>query len=526
MQQWTNVASLAQLEKQSSLTIKHDGKQIALFNVEGALYAIDNRCPHEGYPLREGTLDGASCVLTCQWHNWKFDLKTGQCLVGEDHVRTYPVRTVEGEIHIDLSDPDPELKRASIMRGLMEAVEKDQYGRITRELARMESAGLSGLPALKEVLRRMHDRLEWGTTHAWPAAADWIARYHAAGDDLEKRVICMAEAIDHLAKDCLREPVYPYATTVAPFATDLFLAAIEQEDEPQALALLRGAIAAGLTWAELEPCFSRAALAHYLDFGHGLIYVAKTSELIAEFGQDLLLELTLPLVRALIYGTREDKLPDFKAYAPILAQPPESYTVGRLPADERLPYARTVRASLEWTRDALKCASPEAVYEALMQTAAMQLLAFDEDFMWAYHRPVKHNVNWLGFTHALTFGNALRRTCSHHPELWWPGLLQLACFLGRNTPYLKPDQHFDFTTPRDRPAFFARMEEKLLDHGLREPIFACHLLKTATAIAEEVELFAPASAEALCQALEHFLNAQIKQKHVRRTARQALALLK
>ncbi len=524
--QWTHIANTSQFQEKTAITVKHAGKQIALFRTDDAFYAIDNRCPHEGYPLREGTLDNGSCVLTCQWHNWKFDLKTGQCLVGEDHVRTYALRVVNNEIQLDLSDPDPELARAGIMRGLMEAVEKDQYGRIVRELARLESARLSAVPALVAVMRRMHDRVEWGMTHAWPAAADWLARYQRADADLETRVICLAEAIDHLAKDCLREQVYPYATAVVPFDGTQFLAAIEAEDEPRAVAMLRGALAANMSWLALEPYFSQAALAHYLDFGHGLIYVVKTGELVAVLGEELLLELTLPLLRALIYGTREDKIPDFKAYAPLLAEPPAQLGTGVLPDDYPSPYARSVRACLEWTREALTQAAPEAVYQRLLQTAAMQLLAFDEDFMWASHRQVQHNVNWLDFTHAITFGNALRRTCALHPELWWPGLLQLACFLGRNTPYLKPAQNFVFDKPRDHTSFLARCEEKLLDHGLREPIFACHLLKTTTAIAEELDQVGQATAEALCQALEHFLGAQIKQKHVRRTARQALALLK
>ena len=51
--------------------------QIVLYRVEEQVFAIDNRCPHEGYPLAEGTLD-EQCQLTCNWHNWKFDLVTGE----------------------------------------------------------------------------------------------------------------------------------------------------------------------------------------------------------------------------------------------------------------------------------------------------------------------------------------------------------------------------------------------------------------------------------------------------------------
>src|SRR5690348_12944849 len=53
--------------------VRANGKQILLLEVEGKTYAIANRCPHEGYPLSEGTLN-PGCLLTCNWHNWKFDL--------------------------------------------------------------------------------------------------------------------------------------------------------------------------------------------------------------------------------------------------------------------------------------------------------------------------------------------------------------------------------------------------------------------------------------------------------------------
>ena len=65
--------------------------------------------PHEGYPLREGNLDDR-CILTCNWHNWKFDLQSGRNLYGGEGLRTYPVEIRGGEVWIDLADPP--LRRA------------------------------------------------------------------------------------------------------------------------------------------------------------------------------------------------------------------------------------------------------------------------------------------------------------------------------------------------------------------------------------------------------------------------------
>ena len=74
--------------------VRHKGKQVLVIAEQGRLFAIGNRCPHEGYPLSEGTI-GPGCVLTCNWHNWKFDLATGDALVGRDPVRPYRHATLE-----------------------------------------------------------------------------------------------------------------------------------------------------------------------------------------------------------------------------------------------------------------------------------------------------------------------------------------------------------------------------------------------------------------------------------------------
>ena len=54
-----------------------DGNEIALFNVGGSFYAIDNTCKHKGGPLGEGELDQAQ--VTCPWHGWQYDVTTGAC---------------------------------------------------------------------------------------------------------------------------------------------------------------------------------------------------------------------------------------------------------------------------------------------------------------------------------------------------------------------------------------------------------------------------------------------------------------
>ena len=64
-------------------------REIVLVRTDEGVHAIDRACPHEGYGLEEGTVEGAT--LTCVWHGWRFDLRSGACLVAGEDVRTYDV---------------------------------------------------------------------------------------------------------------------------------------------------------------------------------------------------------------------------------------------------------------------------------------------------------------------------------------------------------------------------------------------------------------------------------------------------
>ncbi len=74
---WQKVANLSEVPPGQSKIVTVDGRDVALFNVDGSIYALDNVCPHQGGPLGEGYLDGAE--VTCPWHAWTFDVKTGNC---------------------------------------------------------------------------------------------------------------------------------------------------------------------------------------------------------------------------------------------------------------------------------------------------------------------------------------------------------------------------------------------------------------------------------------------------------------
>lgn len=100
---FVRVAKVADVVAGSATTVFVSGREVALFNVDGTFYAIENRCPHQGAPLAEGYIDGT--VVTCPWHAWSFRLTDGKMtLAAFASVDAYDVRIEDGSVFVS-SEP-------------------------------------------------------------------------------------------------------------------------------------------------------------------------------------------------------------------------------------------------------------------------------------------------------------------------------------------------------------------------------------------------------------------------------------
>jgi nitrite reductase/ring-hydroxylating ferredoxin subunit len=505
------------VEEAGKKVIRRAAKQVLLIAHEGEIFAIANRCPHEGYPLSEGTL-GPGCVLTCNWHNWKFDLSSGEALVGRDPVRRYQLAFAgDGEILLDLSDPPPEAQRRRALKGLEAALADYDRARMARETVRLAHAGFSAREAVVHAISSSAERFEDGMTHAHAAAADWLSLSDGANSE-EKRLAAMLEPIGHVAWDMRGADSFPFADEVRAWNVEGFVAAIEAEREADAIAFVRGALREGRLYSELRPAFARAALAHYADFGHSAIYVLKAGELIARLGEAVAEPVMLLLTRSLVRATREEKLPEFRSYAKALRgwseggdAPIAADDLARLNVEAML--ARVLQSSQRPVRES---------YEALLGAAAWNLLHFDLRADQASDNALADNVGWLDFTHALTFANATRQLSEETPELWPAALLQMALFAARNAKYVSAEDDGRWSVA-DPMGFIAREKAKLYDHATPEPIVACHRVKMLTALAAELEAAPDAVwGHAMCAGVNRYLNSPLKRHHGLRIASQAL----
>jgi nitrite reductase (NADH) small subunit len=96
-----NAGKISEIPPGSSKVLEVDERQIAIFNVEGKIYALNNVCPHAGGPLGEGELEGK--IVTCPWHAWQFDVTSGDCVtVPQSRQGCFSVRVEADEVIVEL----------------------------------------------------------------------------------------------------------------------------------------------------------------------------------------------------------------------------------------------------------------------------------------------------------------------------------------------------------------------------------------------------------------------------------------
>ena len=80
--------------------VEIEGKPVGLFHTDAGWFAVEDTCLHAGGPLHQGAVEGT--VVTCPWHEWRFDVATGACKLNPFvSLATYPVRVRDGMVEIE-----------------------------------------------------------------------------------------------------------------------------------------------------------------------------------------------------------------------------------------------------------------------------------------------------------------------------------------------------------------------------------------------------------------------------------------
>ncbi len=156
------------------------------------------------YGLTQGTLDGN--LLTCAWHNWKFRVDDGACVLGEEDVRTHPVTVdADGTLHVTLVEPDPATLRPTLLASLRRGIERDYVGQVSRDVVRLLRADTNPGEMVWEAVAHGAPRAEFGWGHSIASATDCLAMVDFYDGD--QRALPIVQGIAGIAETERDRPV-------------------------------------------------------------------------------------------------------------------------------------------------------------------------------------------------------------------------------------------------------------------------------------------------------------------------------
>ncbi len=299
------VGTLEEIETDGMKVVAAEGRTILVVHDEGRLYALDNRCPHMGFPLRRGTVrDG---ILTCHWHHAKFDL-SGGCTLDPfaDDVPSFHVETRDGEVFVD-PHPIEDDRRAHWEGKLREGLEQE----ISLVLAK-SVIGLHELDATGQILREAALFGVRNRASGWSTGLSILTAMANVLPELDEadRPLAVFHGAVHVARSTANQPpnfdLGPLDTEVSEPEryVDWFRRFVETRSAQAAERTLRTAIHLGLPRAAISDMVFAACTDHlFLDTGHTLDFANKAFELVDHTGWEHAEEI-LPSVVPNLTGAR------------------------------------------------------------------------------------------------------------------------------------------------------------------------------------------------------------------------------
>jgi nitrite reductase/ring-hydroxylating ferredoxin subunit len=423
---FVHAASLAELRASGRLVVHVDRYTLCLIADGDEVYAVDNRCPHMGFPLHRGTLcDG---ILTCHWHHARFDLSTGGTFdQWADELRRFPVEVRGDEVLVDLSP----------LEGIVEHQRKRLHDGLERHIPLvLAKATLALFQADPSGVGTFRDGLEFGVARrggGWFRGLTTLTCLMNLLPRLDQadRPAALQHGLADVAADSAGEPprfrLDPLPGQVDPTQiARWFRSFIEVRDAEGAERALVSAAHAGASSQELADMLFAAATDHrYLDGGHTLDFVNKALEALDIAAWERAEVVLASLPTQLAGAERMEEANAWRNPVDLVALLDDAFA--------RLPGALSAGACVEgWAgRDTLvdevlgedPAACIEALLAALSEGASEVELASAVSFAAAIRIarfPTSNEFgDWDTALHTFTFANAveqgLRRSAS--PEL-------------------------------------------------------------------------------------------------------------
>ncbi len=282
------VCTLADLKHESMKVVSAENRTILVLLHNGGVYAIDNRCPHMGFPLSRGSVDDG--ILTCHWHHARFDV-AGGCTFDPfaDDVDAFPVEIRDGEVWLD-PRPIASDRRAHWLRKLDEAMEQD-----IRLVMAKAVIGLTTTGGANDVLQRVALFAVRNRARGWAdglSILTCMANIQPVLRDAD-RARALFHGVIHVARNTAGQPpsfdLAPLTTTER--RSEVFRAWFRNFADSRggsaAERCLRTAIAQGMSPRQLADMLFSACTDHlFMDTGHALDFANKACELLDHIGWD------------------------------------------------------------------------------------------------------------------------------------------------------------------------------------------------------------------------------------------------
>ncbi|NJM76580.1 MAG: Rieske (2Fe-2S) protein [Acaryochloridaceae cyanobacterium RU_4_10] len=279
-EQFVKVATFAEVQVAGHKLVQWEGQAIALFYCGDRVYAIDNRCPHMGFPLLDGPCKEG--IVTCPWHYARFDLASGGTFDSwADDGRSYPVEIQEGEVWVNIAPRvDPyKYHRQRLQDGLEQQISlviaKSAIGllNLNADPAEVFQVGLE--------FGSLYNKGGWGSGLSIHTCLMNLLPYL----DAEDRPLALFQGLSAIARDSGGAPPHfvvhplPHSTVAWNTLKDWFRQFIERRDAEAAERCLLTALDKGIDPNHIaELLFAAATDRRYLDGGHSLDFINKALE--------------------------------------------------------------------------------------------------------------------------------------------------------------------------------------------------------------------------------------------------------
>ncbi|WP_224449120.1 Rieske (2Fe-2S) protein [Haloprofundus salilacus] len=405
------------------------GRAIALFHHEGEVRAVDNRCPHMGFPLTEGSVEDG--ILTCHWHHARFELSCGDTFdPWADDVESYPVELRDGTVYVDPRPTRDEPPADHWANRLEDGLEQNLRLVLAKSAIGLVDAGVDPSEQVETGVLFGTRYREGGWSSGLTILTAMANVLPTLRDEDEKRALY--QGLVHVAADCADQP--PKFDQESFEARDLphsrlkswFRDCIEVRDADGAERCLRTAIASGASQAELTDMLVSAATDHrYLDTGHTMDFVNKSCESLDIVGWDHAEHVLPSLVEGLATAARSEERSSWRQPLDLAAMLDDSF--------DRLAELRAEGDGEEWTEpddftETLRDDDPDRIVAALegaiRQGATVEQLAravaYAAATRVAQFSTANEFADWNTVHHTFTYANAVHQASQRTdaPELY------------------------------------------------------------------------------------------------------------